>query len=245
MEQLNGNRNEAGRPISDFGSPTSLPKPEDEAGQKMSDAEIAQKKDEQSISMFFKTVDALVEALEAKDKYSRGHSHRVANIAGAIAQGLGLPLQTIDKIILAGTVHDIGNIGVRDEVFSKPGKLTEEEFQHVMSHCATGERILRHVVEDDDVLDMVRHHHEHYDGTGYPDGLSGKEGAGRTLSQNATIMCLAEAYEAITRERPYRGRLSKEEAEEEIRLHAGTQFDPSTVEALFRVISPEIYDSSQ
>ena len=120
---------------------------------------------------YFNTITALVYALEAKDKYVSGHSRRVANIAVAIAQELGLPPHRVDKIGIAGLIHDIGKIGVRDDVLNKPGKLTDEEYQHVISHCEIGERILRPIVEDEEILDMVRHQHEHYDGTGYPDGL--------------------------------------------------------------------------
>jgi putative nucleotidyltransferase with HDIG domain len=205
---------------------------------------------------YLDTITALVYALEAKDQYICGHSHRVAKIATAIAQELGLPPQRVDQIGLAGLIHDIGKIGVREAVLNKPGRLTEEEYQHVISHCEIGERILRPVVEDEDVLDMVRHHHERYDGTGYPDGLSGVQppftggtlaGAeaynyvttrlseGKTLSQNAAILAVADAYDAIMSARSYRAAFTREEAEAELRRGAGSQFDPETVAALLRI----------
>jgi len=205
---------------------------------------------------YFNTITALVYALEAKDKYISGHSRRVANIAVAIAQELGLPPHRVDKIGIAGLIHDIGKIGVREDVLNKPGKLTDDEYQHVISHCEIGERILRPVVEDEEILDMVRHHHEHYDGTGYPDGLSGKQiplvdevsavtdaythvapnlTEEKTLSQNASILAMADAYDAMTSPRSYRGALSREEAADEIRRGAGTQFDPEVADALLRI----------
>jgi len=205
---------------------------------------------------YFNTITTLVYALEAKDKYTSGHSQRVANIATAIAQELGLAPQRVDKIGLACLIHDIGKIGVREEVLNKRGKLTDEEYQHVISHCEIGEHILRPIMEDEEILDMVRHHHEHYDGTGYPDGLSGKQiplvakvravadaynyiathlTEGKTLSQNASILAVADAYDAIMSDRSYRAALPIEEAAEELRRGAGTRFDPQVADALLRI----------
>ena len=182
---------------------------------------------------YFNAITALVYALEAKDKYSSGHSQRVASIAAAIAQELGLPPHTIEKIRLAGLIHDIGKIGIREDVLNKPDSLTDEEYQHVISHCEIGEHVLRFIVEDEEILDMVRHHHEHYDGTGFPDGLSGKPISsvpeleavpdaytyittrltkGGTLSQNTSILSVADAYDAMMSARSYRRSLSAEEA---------------------------------
>lgn len=213
------------------------------------------------LSPYFNTLTALVYALEAKDKYTGGHSRRVANIAVAMAQELGLPPDRVDKIGIAGLIHDIGKIGVRDDVLNKPGKLTDDEYQHVISHCEIGERILSPIIEDKEILDMVRHHHEHYDGTGYPDGLSGKQipltdevvaltdtythmatdlTEGKSLSQNASILAVADAYDAMTSPRAYRGALSRQEAADQIRGGAGTQFDPEAAEALLRIHDSQI-----
>jgi putative two-component system response regulator len=205
---------------------------------------------------FLRAIAALVYALEAKDKYSSGHSQRVARIAVALARELNIAPESIEKIRLAGLVHDIGKIGVRESVLNKPGTLTREEYQHIIAHCEIGERILTPIVEDEEILNMVRHHHEHYDGNGYPDGLSGEQippgakilavaeaylnktgvqtGSG-ALSRDTSVLALADAYDAMTSNRPYRGALTPEAAIEEIKRGAGTQFDPSVVEAFLRL----------
>jgi len=205
---------------------------------------------------YLNTITSMVYALEAKDKYTSGHSRRVAAIAAAIAQELGLPKHRVDKIAITGLIHDIGKIGVRESVLNKPGKLTDDEYQHVISHCEIGERILHPILNDEEILDMVRHHHEHYDGTGYPDGLSGREiplavrvsavgdvysqiesslAMEKTLSKNASILAVADAYDAMMSPRSYRDALSVEEAAEEVRKGAGSQFDPEVAAALLRI----------
>ncbi len=167
-----------------------------------------------------------------------------------------MPQDSIEKIRLAGLIHDVGKIGVREDVLNKVGKLTDEEYQHVVSHCDIGERILSPIVEDKEILKMVRHHHEHYDGTGYPNGISGEQiplGArilavadvytsmphgqikGETLTQNASILAVADAFDAMTSSRSYRAALSVEQALEEIRRGIGTQFDPVVANAFLKM----------
>jgi putative two-component system response regulator len=210
---------------------------------------------------FLRAIAALVYALEAKDKYSSGHSQRVSKIAVALARELNIAPESIEKIRLAGLVHDIGKIGVKESVLNKPGTLTHEEYQHIMAHCEIGERILTPIVEDKEILDMVRHHHEHYDGSGYPDGLSGeqilpganilavaeayltKTGAqagGGVFSEDTSILALADAYDAMTSNRPYRSALTPEAAVEEIKRGAGTQFAPRVIEAFLRLSLADI-----
>jgi putative nucleotidyltransferase with HDIG domain len=205
---------------------------------------------------YLNMVTSLVYALEAKDKYTSGHSRRVAAIAAAIAKELGLPKHRMDKIAITGLIHDIGKIGVRESVLNKPGKLTNDEYQHVISHCEIGERILHPIIKDEEILDMVRHHHEHYDGTGYPDGLSGRDiplafrastvgeiysqiesslAMDNILSKNASILAMADAYDAMMSPRSYRAALSVEAAAEEVRKGAGSQFDPEVAAALLRI----------
>jgi len=179
---------------------------------------------------FLNAVTALAYALEAKDNYTSGHSRRVTKMAMAIAQELGIPRENIDKIQLAGQLHDIGKIGIKESVLDKPGKLTEEEFQHVRCHCEIGERILTPIVDDKEILKMVRYHHERYDGTGYPDGLKG----GR-IPLGAKILAVADAYDAMTSGRPYRRAMSTETARIEIERCKGTQFDPKVAVAFFRI----------
>jgi HD-GYP domain-containing protein (c-di-GMP phosphodiesterase class II) len=146
-------------------------------------------------------------------------------------------------------LHDIGKIGVMESVLSKPGKLTNEEFEHVKSHCEIGQRILSPIVEDNEILDIVLHHHERYDGNGYPHGLSAEqispgskivavaEAYDAILSRSAMVLAAADAYDAMTSDRPYRPALSHETTCAELEKGKGTQFDPVVVDALLRVAS--------
>lgn len=179
---------------------------------------------------FLNAITALVYALEAKDKYTSGHSQRVAEISVAIAAELGLPQQDIEKIRLAGLIHDIGKIGVRESVLNKPARVTADEYQHILSHCGIGEHILTPIVEDEQILEVVKHHHERYDGTGYPDRLSGGQ-----IPLGAKILAVADTYDAIISGRPYREAESIQAACDEIQRHKGTQFDPEVVDAFLRI----------
>ena len=206
---------------------------------------------------FLNSIKSLAYALEAKDKYTSGHSQRVTEIAVAIAQEMGMPQDKVEGIRLAGSVHDIGKIGVRESILNKPAKLTDEEYQQVMAHSAIGEHILSPIVEDKEVLKMVRHHHERYDGFGYPDGLSGEEipqGARilavadaytnlsgdpsikEKLSQGARILAVADAYDAMTSDRPYRTAMNMETACAELERCKGSQFDPVIVAAFLKLM---------
>ena len=179
---------------------------------------------------FLNAITALVYALEAKDKYTSGHSQRVAEISVAIAAELGLSPQDIEKIRLAGLIHDIGKIGVRESVLNKPARVTASEYQHILSHCDIGEHILTPIVEEEQILMAVRHHHERYDGTGYPDRLSGGQ-----IPLGARILAVADTYDAIISGRPYREARSIQTACDEIQRHKGTQFDPEVVDAFLRI----------
>ena len=194
---------------------------------------LEQKVEEQSQKIrasFFNAITALAYALEAKDVYTSGHSQRVTEISEAIAEHLGLPKETIEKIRLAGLVHDIGKIGVRESVLNKPGSLSDEEFKHIRLHSQTGERILKPIVDDKEILKAVRHHHERYDGWGYPDGLQGER-----IPLLARIIAVADTFDAMTSERSYRKALTKEEACAEVERCRGTQFDPEAADAFLEV----------
>jgi putative two-component system response regulator len=198
---------------------------------------------------FLNSITSLAYALEAKDKYTHGHSQRVTEIAIAIAQELGIPEDKIEKIRLAGLLHDVGKIGVIESVLNKPGSLTDEEFQLVKCHCEIGERILRPIVQDEEILEMVRHHHEHYDGTGYPDGLPGDQiSRGASIvavadaydamaSHGAMALAVADAYDAMTSDRPYRPAMTLQATCAELEKGKGTQFDPAIVDILFRILN--------
>ena len=198
---------------------------------------------------FLNAVASLAHALEAKDAYTRGHSERVTKIAVAVAEELSMPKDKVEKIRLAGLLHDIGKIGVMESVLNKPGKLTDEEFEHVKSHCEMGQRILSPIIEDEEILDIVVHHHERYDGTGYPHRLAAgqispgakivavAEAYDAILSQGAKILAVADAYDAMTSNRPYRPPMSHETACAELEKGKGTQFDPAVVDVFLQTVT--------
>ncbi len=193
-----------------------------------------QEQSERIRSDFFNAVTALAQALEAKDKYTSGHSQRVAEVSSTIARQLGMAGDRIEKIRTAALIHDIGKIGVNESVLNKPGRLTDEEYKHIRLHSQTAERILKPITQDDEILSMVRHHHERYDGKGYPDGLSGDAQNQDRLPFNWSIISLADAYDAMSSDRPYRKALPPDQVLQEIKRNTGSQFDPVVVDAFFK-----------
>jgi putative two-component system response regulator len=173
--------------------------------------------------LFLASIQSLADALEVKDRYTRGHSMRVSQYSTILATTLELDRDTIRQIGLGGHVHDIGKIGVREAVLNKPGPLTPEEYQHIMTHPVVGWKILSPLLAEAPLaLNIVRSHHERYDGRGIPDGLAGK-----AIPLEARIAAVADAFDAMTSGRPYRGaQMSFEAAVTEIAAHKGTQFDP-------------------
>ena len=184
--------------------------------------------------LFMGSIKALAQALEAKDEYTQGHSERVAEVSVNIAKYLSLSEREVHDIWLAGLLHDIGKIGIRESVLNKPGKLDAVEWELVRRHPVVAERILCPIDELSEVIRIVRHHHERYDGTGYPDGLKG----GR-IPLGARILAVADAYDALTSRRPYRDALSQEEALGVIEEAAGSQFDPVIVRAFLTSLRRE------
>ncbi|MEO6527285.1 MAG: HD domain-containing phosphohydrolase [Gemmatimonadaceae bacterium] len=180
--------------------------------------------------LFLASVQSLAEALEVKDPYTRGHSIRVSHYSVVIATELGLDGELLRRIELGGHVHDIGKIGVREDVLNKPGKLTEAEYKHIMTHPMVGWRILAPLLgETPEALNIVRSHHERFDGRGIPDGLSGTN-----IPLEARIAAAADCFDAMASDRPYRPGLSMDEAITEIIRCRGTQFDPDVVDAVVR-----------
>jgi HD-GYP domain-containing protein (c-di-GMP phosphodiesterase class II) len=181
--------------------------------------------------LFLASVQSLAEALEVKDPYTRGHSVRVSQYAGSIARELDLDDAMLRQIELGGHVHDIGKIGVRESVLNKPGPLTAEEYEHIMTHPTLGWRILAPLMREAPVaLNIVRSHHERMDGRGVPDGLQGEH-----IPLEARIVAAADALDAMTSGRPYRGaELTLDGAVAEVVRHSGTQFDAAVVQALVR-----------
>jgi putative nucleotidyltransferase with HDIG domain len=185
---------------------------------------------------YISTVRALSEAVDAKDPYTRGHSERVGVYASRIARELGCKPDFIERIYLAGLLHDIGKIGIPDAIIGKPAALTPEEYAVMKRHPEIGARILEPVDFLADVVVCVRHHHEWYDGSsrGYPDRLSGGE-----IPYPSRIILVADTVEAMTSDRPYRKALSLERVIDEISRFRSTQFDPDVADAFIRVAERE------
>ncbi|HEX6090364.1 MAG TPA: HD domain-containing phosphohydrolase [Gemmatimonadales bacterium] len=177
------------------------------------------------------TLEALVNALEAKDPYLRGHSARVADFAATIAAEMGLDDESVEKVRTAGRLHDIGKIGIREEVLSKQGPLTDDEYEHVKQHVVVGSQILSPLVHLKEVIAFVRSHHERWDGLGYPDALEGE-----AIPYGARIIGAVEIYDALTTSRPYQERMPPTNAVERMRDLIGTVLDPAVHRALESVV---------
>ena len=178
------------------------------------------------------TLEALVNALEAKDPYLRGHSARVADLSASVAAHLGRPDEEIEAIRTAGRLHDIGKIGIREEILNKHGPLSDDEYEHVKQHVLVGSQILAPLVHLRDVITFVRSHHERWDGGGYPDKL-----AGESIPLGARIIGTVEIYDALTTARPYQEKMEPDMAVERMRDLIGTAIDPAIHEALEAVVS--------
>lgn len=185
--------------------------------------------DERS-ELFESSVGALSSAIDAKDRYTCGHSDRVARIAVRLARHLDCTESELNTIYLGGLLHDVGKIGIDDEVLGKPGRLTDEEFDQIKTHPSLGEQILRGVPQLDHVLPIVLHHHEAWDGSGYPGGLIGEE-----CPKLARITAVADAIDAMGSDRPYRKGMPIERIEEILRDGAGKQWDRRVIDAYFAV----------
>ena len=183
-------------------------------------------------SMYLAGIQSLADALELKDPYTRGHSERVSRYGSAIAIELGLEAKLVESIELGGHLHDVGKIGVREDVLNKRGPLTEEEYAHVMTHPVLGWRILKPLLTDDAIaLNVVRSHHERMDGRGVPDALQGD-----AIPREARIVSVADAFDAMRSRRPYRDGLEIERAIDELRRAAGAQFDREVVGAFIAAV---------
>lgn len=182
--------------------------------------------------LFFGSVSALSQAIDAKDGFTRGHADRVSRIAGAIAREMGLPEKTIEQIELAGLLHDIGKIGVEDRILMKPARLDADETELMRRHPIYGASILEPSAALRPLVPLVLHHHENYDGSGYPENLKGDE-----IPQGSRIIIVADAYEAMTSDRIYRKAIGHDRAIEQLNKYKGVQFDPNVVRALESAIS--------
>ncbi|MEW5785619.1 MAG: HD-GYP domain-containing protein [Bacillota bacterium] len=178
---------------------------------------------------FLDTIESLSRAIDAKDRYTRGHSSRVAEYAVALARELKWPEDRVEMLKYIALIHDVGKIAIPEGILKKTGSLTEAEFNEMKNHSCIGAEVIRNNNFFAGGADMIRHHHERWDGAGYPDGLRGE-----AIPEGARILAVADAYDAMTSDRPYRKALTPQTALQEIREGAGSQFDPRMAEAFTR-----------
>ena len=178
-----------------------------------------------NIELYHDIIECLVGALEAKDLYTKGHSIRVADISYQLAKKMGIKGKELEIIHMSAHLHDIGKIGIPDEILHKEGKLTDKEFQSIKKHPEIGSNILKCSEKLKVLSELVLYHHERWDGKGYPNGLKGEE-----IPLGSRIIAVADSIDAMTSERPYRKAMSWEICKVEIENNKGKQFDPSIVE---------------
>lgn len=185
---------------------------------------------ESLMANFYGILRSLVNALEAKDIYTGKHSERVTLVADYLARTMGRPMEELDAINTIGYLHDIGKIGIPDHILNKPGRLSTDEFELIKSHPTIGENIVKELGLSEIERSIIRHHHERWDGKGYPDGIGGED-----IPFITRIVTVADAYDAMTTNRPYRKALDKDTVRNEFLRNKGIQFDPQVVEAMFDV----------
>jgi putative nucleotidyltransferase with HDIG domain len=184
---------------------------------------------------FLSTVEALANALEANDEYTSSHARWITDMALQVGRELGMDAKALKRLELGALFHDIGKIGVPEAILAKPGPLSDEEWKVVRLHPELGARILAPIERLEQVCEIVRHCHEHWDGSGYPSSLAGEE-----IPLESRVILVCDAYHAMTTDRPYRRRLSVEEARRRLRKAAGTQFDPRVVEVFLALDAPAL-----
>ena len=181
--------------------------------------------------LFLGAIEALAFALEAKDKYTGGHSRRVTEIALALGTELGLSAKDMEDLRWGSLLHDVGKIAVDQRIQNKPDRLTPEEYEHIMIHSHIGADIVRPVVNER-ITEMIEHHHDYYDGSGPNQVVAGKD-----IPLGARILAVADAFDALTSDRPYRPAMSREQALDEIKCCMKTQFDPVVANAFLKIMS--------
>ena len=192
------------------------------------------KKTQENDALFLHVVEALADAIDAKDTYTNGHSGRVAAYAREIRRRSGCAPEQEREIYMMGLLHDVGKIGIPDAIINKPARLTEEEFDVIKTHTVMGAKILNNIREMPALVTGARWHHERYDGTGYPDGLAGKD-----IPEPARIIAVADAYDAMSSRRSYRDILPQETVREELVKGRGTQFDPAFADVMLAMMDED------
>ena len=183
------------------------------------------------LNYFYRAAQSLIRILEARDAYTKGHSDRVAEFSEKIAESIGISKDRMETLHNAALLHDIGKLGIHEMILSKKTTLTNEDWHAVRKHPEIGEEILKPVSLDNELLAVVREHHERYDGKGYPDGLAGDQ-----IDILASIVAVADSYDAMVSDRSYKKNLTKEEAIEQLRANIGLQFDPKIVKAFIKIL---------
>ena len=178
---------------------------------------------------YLDSVKVLAEAIDAKDPYTRGHSDRVRRMSLRITASLGFTEERMEILEYGALLHDIGKIGIKDEILRKPGALTPEEYQTIQEHPLIGVKIVEGIEFFKDKIPMIRNHHEHFDGKGYPDGL-----AGETIPLEARIIAVPDAFDAMASLRPHRSAMPLEDILLEMEKYKGKQFDPKILEIFLR-----------
>ena len=186
--------------------------------------------------LFREMIEALADTIDAKDKYTRGHSHRVADYAWEISRRAGKSEEYQRDVYYMAQLHDIGKIGIPSSLINKNGKLTDEEYASMKQHTTIGSAILSHVKEMPELVSAARHHHERYDGKGYPDGLSGND-----IPEKVRIIAVADAYDAMTSKRSYRDALPQDRVRHEIASGRGSQFDPVFADIMLNMIDDDVH----
>ena len=195
--------------------------------------EVEQKTRENK-DLFLQVVSSLAAAIDTKDEYTKGHSSRVAEYARMIAKRSGFSDARQDEIYMLGLLHDVGKIGIPNGLLNKPGTLTDDEFAQIRKHSAMGASILKNIENDPKFEQCAMYHHERYDGTGYPTGIKGTE-----IPEEARIIAVADAYDAMSSDRSYRSHLTQDEIKNELELGMGTQFDPKFAGIMLAIVEED------
>ncbi|MHB8926527.1 MAG: HD-GYP domain-containing protein [Bacillota bacterium] len=185
--------------------------------------------------IYLSTITALVRALEQKDPYTRGHSDRVKTYALAVAREMHVPADQLERLEYVALLHDVGKIGIRDTIWMKEGRLDQAEYEEIKRHSVVGAEIIGQIEILGHDVEIVRHHHEWFDGSGYPDSKAGKD-----IPIGARILAVADAFDAMTSERPYKPAYGYREAVEELNRYSGRQFDPEVVQAFLATVKEVI-----
>jgi len=180
--------------------------------------------------LFLSAIETLINTLEAGDQYTAGHSQKVTRITLAIGQQLGLSSEELEELRWAALLHDVGKIAVDPGILNKPGELTSNEYRHIMTHAVVGPGLIKPFVSDS-VVAMVSHHHDHYDGGGLDQSVAGED-----IPRGARVLAVADAFQAMISDRPYRRALSREDALSEIMSCSGSQFDPVVADMLLKIM---------